>query len=523
MNEPALDFRASLAAMIGICLVVMLIALDSSVVGTAMPKIVAELQGYDLYAWTASAYLLGSAITIPLAGRLGDLHGRKPFVLVAIILFTLASVGCGMANSMLQLVIARGIQGIGGGLLLGVAFACVPDLFPDRLQRVRWQVMLSSTFGVSTAIGPSLGGWLTEHYGWRSVFYVNLPVALIALPICWRFLPHIIQHKEGSRQIDWLGALFLALGITALLLTAEYGQGHGFLNWVCLGLIMTMVGMLYAFVRRQHQTAGPIVPPRVLNNRDAQKLMALGMLTGLTMFMLIFYVPLLLQGGFGMSPNEAGVLMTPLLVCVTIGSILNGRLLPRLQRAERVIFWGQIGMVVSCLLMLTLNKDTPDWWSMLVFGLCGVSLGFQLPNLTLQMMAVVGRQSLGVGTALVQTTRMVGSMIGVGIASVIVNSTYNYTVANALTKYRITDDKISALLASPQVLIRHADQLQLQQLAQQVGIAIEPLMAQARQGLITGTHHVFILCAVVAAISTLISYHLPHYEVKATPPAGNRE
>src|SRR5690606_16578308 len=158
-------------AMLGLAFVSMMVAVDQTVVGTALPTIVAELNGFELYAWVASSYLLTSVITIPIFGRLGGYYGRKPFVVASVIVFMLASVLCGAADSMLQLVLARALQGIGGGMLVGTAFACIPDLFPDSHVRLRWQVMLSSAFGIANAFGPTLGGFLTQYAGWRSVFF----------------------------------------------------------------------------------------------------------------------------------------------------------------------------------------------------------------------------------------------------------------------------------------------------------------------------------------------------------------
>ncbi|MDQ7988508.1 MAG: MFS transporter [Candidatus Dactylopiibacterium sp.] len=509
----ARSFRASLAAMVGICLVIILIALDSTVVGTAMPRIVAELRGYDLYPWIASAYLMGSAVTIPIAGRLGDLYGRKPFVLAAIILFTATSAACGFAASMTQLMIARGLQGIGGGMLIGVAFACVPDLFPDRAQRVRWQVLLSASFGVASAVGPSLGGWLTEHFGWRSIFTINLPVALVALPVVWRFLPHIVHHEEGDRSIDWLGALLLAASVVMLLLGSESIQAHGVAHLPGPLLMLAAIASGALFVWHQHHSRSPIIPPRLFANGDALKLMALGVLTGLSMFVLVFYSPLLLQGGFGASPKQAGFLMTPLLVCITVGSIINGRLLPRVARAERVIAWGQAGTLASCLLLTLLGPGTPDWQTLAQFALCGLALGFQLPNLTLQMMAVAGKRDFGIGTALIQTTRMIGSMLGVGIAGVMVNARYARDVGQALDGLDVRSPALDALMRSPQVLIRAADQASLATLARDLGFNADALLEQARHALSAGIHLGFVLCAVVAAISVFISWRLPRYEI----------
>lgn len=512
-SSPARSFGASLAAMLGICCVVMLTALDSSVVGTAMPRIVAELRGYNLYQWSASAYLMASTVIIPIAGRLGDLYGRKPFVLVAVVLFALASAACGFSQSMLQLVISRGLQGLGGGLLVGVAFACVPDLFPDRAQRVRWQVMLSSTFAVSMAFGPWLGGWLTEHAGWRSVFFINLPVAVVALGMIWIYLPRIVHHKGGDRSIDWLGAVLLAVSICSLLLATEQVQTRGFSSAWTWGMWALALICGAGCIRHQYHTRAPIIPPAVLDNQGARKLMVLGILTGLTMFLLIFYVPLLLQGGFGQSPKEAGFVMTPLLVCVSLGSMSNARILPRMKHAERMIGYGQVVLCIGCLLLMLISPATPRWIVMTVFGACGASLGFQLPNLTLQMISVAGRANMGIATALVQSTRMVGSMFGVGVASAVVNLSYAHQIGVALTAHGITDAGLIRLLGSPQVLVREQDRVALRELAQHLGVDVSPLLDAAREGLIGGIHMALLASALVAGLSILISVRLPHYEI----------
>ena len=492
----------------------MLIALNTSVVGTAMPRIVADLQGYDLYQWAASSFLLGNAVLIPITGRLGDLYGRKPFVLSAVVLFALASIACGASQSMIQLVIFRGFQGMAGGMLLGVAPASVPDLFPDAAQRVRWQVLLSSSYGVALALGPWLGGWLTEHVSWRFVFYVNLPVALAAALMVWTFFPNIVHHEGTDRAIDWFGALLLLLGISSLLGSAQFSESKGFTNIVSLCL-WSVTGLLtYFFFRHQYQTDAPIMPPQVLDDTGARKLMTLGILTGLTMFMLIFYTPLLLQGSFGLSPNQAGLVMTPLLLFITVGSIINGRLLPRLHRAEFVIAWGQLGMLVSCLLLTQIESLTTRGVMMLVFAMCGLSLGFQLPNLTLQIMAVAGRANMGVAGALAQSTRMVGSMIGVGIASLLVNAFYAKQVLIVLEKFHVKDSALIELLSSPQILIRQQDQEAMLTLSNRLGLDAAPFMEAARHGLVDGTHAAFLLCAAISGVSIFISLRLPHYTIR---------
>lgn len=241
-----LPFRESLLATLGICFVIMLVALDQTIVGTALPTIVAELKGFELYAWVATAYLLTSVITVPIFGRLGDYFGRKPFVIASIIVFVGASALCGMANSMLFLVLARGLQGIGGGMLVGTCFASVADLFPDPRVRLRWQIILSVSFGIATAVGPSLGGFLTQGLGWRWVFYCNLPIGVISLFFVWRFVPHIrhMQHA-GKMRLDWPGALLISLSLGSLQLLVELLPKRGVTSGM-LVLLAVSVAAFYA-------------------------------------------------------------------------------------------------------------------------------------------------------------------------------------------------------------------------------------------------------------------------------------
>jgi MFS family permease len=228
----------------------------------------------------------------------------------------------------------------------------------------------------------------------------------------------------------------------------------------------------------------------------------------------------LLQGSFHLSPKEAGYVMTPLLVFITVGSIANSRLVPRLRRAERLISMGQAGMVLGCLLLTQLSAHTPLVWMMLVFALCGISLGFQLPNLTLQMMEAVGRKHFGVAGGLSQFTRTVGSMVGIGLASAVVNSVYQGRIAATVAAAHIGHPRLLELLATPQLLIRQQDELEMRALAQTLSLDPLSLLDAARQGLAQGTQAAFWLCAGVAAISTVVSLGLPRYSIRRDNGSG---
>lgn len=512
VNQEKLSGRAAFLAMLGLCLVVMLTALDQTVVGTALPKIVADLQGFNYYSWVGSSYLLTSAIFMPLTGKMGDLHGRKPFILAAIILFTLASVLCGAAQNMPQLVIARALQGIGGGMVMGTTFASITDLFPDTARRISWMAMVTTSFGIANAAGPMLGGFMTEHLGWRSVFFVNLPVGLAALWVVSRFLPRFPGHRKADERIDWLDALLMAIALSALMLALEDGRLLGYASPAFLGLLALGAAAAGWFAWRLPRVAVPIIPPRILRQAAAQRLIVLSFLSGCVMFMLVFYVPLLLQGGFACSPRSAGMLLTPLALGIPVGSLINGRLLPRIRWGHKLLSGGMLILALGCYLTTRLTANSPDTLIMLTLGMCGLSFGFQFPNLQLQMQSAVVRGDIGAGSALVNTTRMFGSMIAASLTALLVNASYAAAIAQALPQQSLTIAR--ELLASPQVLLRDADRQLFVDLLRNMNIDPEPLLAIARAGLISGVHMALWVGLVLALMGTWIGWKLPPLPLK---------
>ncbi|RQR50904.1 MFS transporter [Burkholderia sp. Bp9125] len=494
-----LPFRESLLAMIGISFVTMLVALDQTVVGTALPTIVAELKGFDLYAWVATSYLLSSVITVPIFGRLGDYYGRKPFVIASIVLFTTASVLCGMANDMLSLVLARGLQGIGGGMLVGTAFACIPDLFPDSVVRLRWQVLMSSAFGIANAIGPSLGGVLTQSFGWRSVFYVNLPVGILSLLFVWRYLPHLrhVEHDQKMR-LDWPGAILIALSLGALQLFVEWLPKYGIAGWPTLLLGVALVAGVGLW-HWEKRCAQPILPFDMFRNRALSALFVLAILAGFSMFSLLFYAPLLFQGGFGMSPKEAGLVITPLVVFITIGSIMNGRVVTRIRHPNAMLHVGFVLFAITCVGVVAATHTTPRWVLMALMVAGGVGLGFVLPNLTVFAQQTAGREHLGIATALLQSLRMVGGMVGTALTGTLVNQMYAGGVRDALA----ADHALQwhARLADPQILIDRAAQGGLVTELTRAGHNGALLLEAARESLVGAIHLGVAVAAAVAVFS----------------------
>jgi EmrB/QacA subfamily drug resistance transporter len=507
-----LPFRESLLAILGICFVMMLVALDQTVVGTALPTIVAELRGFELYAWVATSYLLTSVITIPIFGRLGDYYGRKPFVIASIFVFTGASVLCGAANSMLFLVIARGLQGIGGGMLVGTAFACIPDLFPDSVVRLRWQVLISSAFGIANAIGPSLGGFLTQYYGWRSVFYVNLPVGLLSLFFVWRYLPHLRQVAHDTRmRLDWPGALLIALTLGCLQLFVERLPQHG-LTGSAVALLAVALASAWALWRWERRCPSAILPIDMFRNASVNALFTLAVLGGFTMFSLLFYAPLLFQGGFGMTPNEAGLVITPLVVFITVGSIANGRVVSRIRNPNLMLYIGFAMVAAACVAVAVATRGTPRALMMILMVVGGLGLGFVLPNLTVFVQQTAGREHLGIATALLQSLRMIGGMFGTALTGTMVSHLYASGVRNALD----ADHAAHWLpqLADPQILINRDAQAVLVADLVHAGHNGAALLEMAREALVGAIHLGIAVAAVVALVALWQTRRVPPIRLK---------
>ncbi|KVE27017.1 disulfide bond formation protein DsbA [Burkholderia singularis] len=508
-----LPFRESLLAMLGISFVTMLVALDQTVVGTALPTIVGELHGFDLYAWVATSYLLASVITVPIFGRLGDYFGRKPFVIASIVVFSGASALCGTAQTMIALVLARALQGIGGGMLVGTVFACIPDLFPDSVVRLRWQVMMSTAFGIANAVGPSLGGVLTQHYGWRSVFYVNLPVGLLSLFFVWRYLPHLRHAEHGKIRLDWPGALLIAVTLGAVQLFVEWLPKYGAGGWPLLLVAVALAGGV-ALWRWEKRAAQPILPLEMFTNRALSTLFILSLLGGFAMFSLVFYAPLLFQGGFGMSPQQAGVVITPLVVFITIGSIMNGRVITRMRHPNAMLHAGFLLFALACVGIVASTHRTPAWMLMAWMVVGGVGLGFVLPNLTVFAQQAAGRSHVGIATALLQSLRMVGGMGGAALTGTLVNAFYGRGVRVALA----ADGALpwQARLADPHVLIDRAAQARVVDELARAGHHGAFMIDAARDALVSAIHLGIGVGAAVALFGVWQSRRVPPLELRRT-------
>ncbi|WP_412473115.1 MFS transporter [Burkholderia stabilis] len=510
----ARSFMQSCCAMLGLSSVVMMVAIDQTVVGTALPTIVSELKGFDLYAWVATAYLLTSVITVPIFGRLGDWFGRKPLIVVAIVLFTGASALCGMASSMTTLVIYRALQGIGGGMLVGTCFASIPDLFPDPVVRLRWQILFSSAFGVANAIGPSLGGFLSSHYGWRAAFFVNLPVGAVSLFMTAFFLPHIRHDHPGILRPDWRGAAWIAVTLGALQMLVEALGSHGLTVTAGVDAAVFLVAATL-LVREERRAVQPMLPPVLLRDRAMMVLLLLSLSMGIAMFALLFYVPLLLQGGMGLSAEQAGMAVTPLVVCITVGTIANTRIVTRIERPNRLLYAGFALLALSCAGIACVPAQRAGLPMSVAMLLGGVGIGLVMPNLTVFAQQVAGKKQLGIATALVQSARMVGGMLGTAVVGTLSHALYRAHLATELGAHGQSLSGLLAPLGDPQVLLESGAAPHVADGAGALSAALAPWIAIAREALCFGVQHAILCIGAVMVLTCWLVRHLPFIKVAA--------
>src|SRR5437763_436560 len=328
----------------GTMLALLLAALDQTIVGTAMPRIVAELNGLNYYSWVITAYLVASTIMVPIAGKLGDLFGRKPFLLAGMIGFVAASALCGQAQNMAELVAFRGIQGIFGGVLFASVFATLADLFPPHV-RARMQGIFGGIFGLASVVGPVVGGYLTDNVGWRWVFYVNVPVGILAVAAVVLFIPRT-RHESSWRDIDFAGAVLLAVALVPMLVAFSITRDHDIFSLEVLGLLVfsTVAWVVFFFVEQRE--AHPMVPFALFKNRTFSVSVIVGFLVAFGMFGAIVYVSLIYQGVLGIPATNSGLLITPLMVGMIVSSIVTGQLMVRIARYR---YLGTVGLAIMTL------------------------------------------------------------------------------------------------------------------------------------------------------------------------------
>lgn len=404
----------------GLMLGMFVAAISQTIVGPALPRIVAELGGMEHYSWIATAAMLMSAVTVPMVGKLSDMYGRKPFYIGGLVVFMLGAALAGMATNFWFLVFARALQGAGMGTLMPLSQTIIGDIIPPR-QRGKYQGLMGATFGIASVAGPLLGGWVTDTLGWRYLFYLALPIGVVALVFLAKFM-HVPQQRSHGK-LDYLGIITLTPGLVIGLLAISWGGNtYEWTSPVILGMGAISVVLLAAFVWVETRVENPLIPLRMLRNSTVSLSILASFFIAVAMFGAIIYIPVYAQGVLSVSATQSGAILIPLNVAMIVTSILMGVVITKTGKYKVILILGAMMLLGGYVLLSMLSWQSNLWDLAFAMTVVGMGLGMSMQTYTLVVQNAVDRTELGVATAAVQFFRNVGSTIGIAMLGSIMSS-----------------------------------------------------------------------------------------------------
>jgi EmrB/QacA subfamily drug resistance transporter len=503
----------------GLLLALLVAALDQTVVGTAEPRIIASLSGFDRYPWVATAYMLSMTVSVPIFAKLSDIYGRKWFFLTGLVIFVLASAFCGASgqiplplDGMNQLILFRGIQGIGAGILFGLTFTIVGDVFSPA-ERGKYQGIFAAMWGLASIFGPTLGGWLTDHYSWRAVFYVNLPVGLVAAIAIWLEFPSFRPHGV-KRKIDFAGVFALILCLVPLLLALTWVTDYGWESMRVESLLAFSTVMLVAFLFAETRASEPLIPLALFRNPIIAICSIASFVLGMGMFGIIIYLPLFMQGVMGVSPTQSGSLLTPLMMAAVVGSISAGQFTSRTGRYKILALAGSTLIAIGMILFALMNGDTMRAEVVRGMLIVGLGIGLIQPVYTLAVQNSAPREHLGAATASTQFFRSIGSTMGVSIFGSVLLTIYKHDFNGAIPN------------GTPAIALKPFNNpLLLSQIRPQLEAGfgrypggpelLKVLLANVRTSLVHGIHAIFLVGAIIMCAAVVLNAFLREVRLKS--------
>ncbi len=419
----AYTHRQVLRVIGGILLCIFLASLDQTVIIPAVPAMAADLNAFGHLSWIVTAYLLTSTAATPILGKLSDNWGRRALLLPGLVVFVIASLGCGFAQTLTQLIVARAVQGLGGAALMSMSQAAIADVVSPR-ERGRYQGYMASMWGLSSIAGPVVGGWVTDHISWRWIFWANLPLGLIAMVLCERAL-RIIRAQHRPVRIDCLGASVLVLGVTAVLLMVSWGGVEmPWTSWPVIALGAAGLLLLLALVWQERRAPDPILAPRLFGNATFLRGVLIAFFTSLGLFGATFLLPLYFQLVLGYDASDSGFLVMPFMLTNVVGAYISGQTSRRLGRTKRIVLVG-LGICVAGFLGLTFMTGAPSWLALLVSGVLGIGIGTTMPSVLMQVQNAAERRDVGAATGSLLFLRSMGGAFGSTIVGSVLAATFN--------------------------------------------------------------------------------------------------
>jgi len=505
------------ATMTGLVLAVLLAALDQTIVGTAEPRIIAQLSGFDRYPWVATAYLLSSTLAVPIFAKLSDMYGRKWFFLGGSTMFVLTSALCGAAGTvnftgldgMNQLIVFRGLQGIGAGMMMGLAFTIIGDVFSPA-ERGKYQGFFAAAWGLASIFGPTLGGWLTDHVSWRACFYVNLPVGLIAIAAIYFEFPEL--HPEGvQRRLDWAGVITLILCIVPLLLALTWVTDYGWDSARVESLLAVSVIMLAAFLYSETKAIEPLIPLSLFRNPVISLCSIAVFVLGMGMLGVIIYLPLFMQGVLGVSATQSGNLLTPLMMGAVAGSLITGQLNLRLRSYKHAAVAGSVLVAIGMILFARMGGSTQHFQVIRAMVIAGLGMGLLQPVYTVAVQNAAPRQYMGAATASTAFFRSIGSTMGVAVFGSVLLTGYHRDLVTGIPSN--TPGAALKLFSNPLLLGQIRPKLDATFGAYPGGLdVLHKLLANVRTGLLHGLQDIFFASAII--MSCAVALHVALKDVQ---------
>ncbi len=492
--------RAVLAVFAGLMLGSLVASLNLTLVAPALPTIVAELGGIADYSWIPISAMLASTIVVPIAGKLSDIYGRKPLYITGIVVFALGSTLSGIAPNFWFLVFARFVQGAGMGFIMPLSQAIIGDIISPR-ERGKYQGILGASFGVASIVGPAAGGFITDHYSWRWLFFVNLPFAVLTLIVVALYMH--VPNERRKHSIDIGGSVTLSLGITsALLATVWGGTQYAWDSWQIIGLYSSAVVLLVAFVWFERRAPEPVLPLHLFRSSIFTFSNIAGIGVAMTMFGAIFFLPVFVQGVIGNSATNSGEILVPMLLAMVVSSIGSGQLISRTGRYKVILLAGLAVMAVGFFMITTFDISTTNQTVVEAMILIGLGLGCTMQTYTLVVQNSVTRADMAVATSATQLSRSMGSALGLAIMGTfltqgLASSLPKYLPASELEKFQASGKGATAGSVFDPAQLAH----------------LPPAIAAGiRHGLSDALHPVFVAglaMIVVAFVATLFIRELP--------------
>lgn len=512
--------RARFATLGAVMLGMLLSSLDQTIVGTAMPRIVGELNGLEHYSWVITGYLIASTAGVPIFGKLSDIFGRKWLFMAGIAIFLAGSMLAGLSQSMTMLIAFRAVQGVGAGMMMPISQAIIGDIFTPA-ERGKYQGLLMAVFGLSTIVGPTLGGFITDNLNWRWVFYVNVPFAILALVVVFIVLPsHTALHKRAT--IDWLGSAALIASVVPLLLALSWGGStYPWGSPQVIGLLVAAVVFGAAFLLIENRAAAPTIPLDLFRNRIFTASVIITFLMSMGMFGAILYIPLFVQAALGDTATNSGLVLTPMMLAFIVVSIASGLFLSRTGRYKVLAIVGTGITTIAMFLLGHMTAATDNGTLVRDMVILGLGLGTSMALFTIVVQNAFPVERLGVVTASLAFFRSIGGVVGVAVlGSIMTNRMASELQAGIAALPPAVAAKLGGIAGNPQALMDPNAQAALKAQLATLGSAAPQIAAQIstilRGAVATAVTEVFLIGSALVAVAFATSFFLREIPLRAT-------